>query len=172
MGSTPMQFPMPMIEDIELGVRLQIRTARTRLDPELHVTHLKRWTLRSVIETDIKNRAIPWTKLILETGEMPDDLNLRVKQRVAAALAPLVLVGLVAAPWLFGFGWLGAGVAALVPPVVSAVLHVDLIRWCARARGPWFALRFWLFHQVHLLYSAATYVLFVLRHRAAAGAQT
>src|SRR5260221_1315106 len=37
------QFPAPMIEDIELGVRLRPR-GRTALDPALHVTHLKHWT--------------------------------------------------------------------------------------------------------------------------------
>lgn len=159
------QFPMPMIEDIELGLRLR-KKGKTRLDPALHVTHLKKWTLRSVISTDIKNRAIPWTRLILATGEMPNDLNLRLSQRVAAALAPFALGGMAVAPPLLLTGILApVGAAALAPAAVSAVMHADMIGWCNQARGPSFAARFWAFHQVHLVYSAATYVLCNVEHR-------
>ena len=40
------RFPRPMIEDIELGLRLR-EHGETQLDPDFNVTHLKRWTLRS-----------------------------------------------------------------------------------------------------------------------------
>lgn len=158
------QFPMPMIEDIELGLRLRPK-GKTRLDPKLHVTHLKKWTFKSVVSTDIKNRAIPWTRLILATGQMPNDLNLRLSQRVAAALAPFVLGGLAVAPPLFLTGMFPLGAAALAPAAVSAVMHSEMIGWCNQVRGPSFAARFWLFHQVHLVYSAATFVWCQLEHR-------
>lgn len=163
-GFDAVQFPMPMIEDIELGLRLK-KMGKTRLDPDLHVTHLKKWTFRSVVSTDVKNRAIPWTRLILRTGQMPDDLNLRLSQRVAAALAPFVLGGLALAPALFLTGQVVPGAVALAPAAVSAVMHGEMIGWANRTRGPSFAARFWLFHQVHLVYSAATYVYCNLEHR-------
>ena len=40
-------------EDIELGYRLRRTGHRIRLCPDIQVTHLKKWTLGSVIYTDI-----------------------------------------------------------------------------------------------------------------------
>ena len=158
------RYPRPMIEDIELGLRLQ-KEGDTALDPTLHVTHLKMWTFRNVVETDIKCRARPWSELIMESGEMPNDLNLHWTQRVAAALAPLVLLGMVSAPVAALLGqWLLSGVL-LVPGAVSMVMHKDMIAFFAGAAGHSFAVRAWLFHQVHLIYSAATFALVAAKHR-------
>jgi GT2 family glycosyltransferase len=154
-GFDARQFPVPMVEDIELGLRLRPH-GRMRLDPTLQVTHLNRWTLPKVIRTDIFRRAVPWGRLILATGKLPNDLNLSTKQRVAAALAPLALLGLAGAPIA---ALLGAEilVGALVLPVVASfALHAPLVRFFHRAAGLRFALGGWLFHQVHLTYSAAT----------------
>ncbi|HLQ64708.1 MAG TPA: glycosyltransferase family 2 protein, partial [bacterium] len=49
-------------------------------------THLKRWTLGSIVRADIAQRALPWSRLILESGHAPDDLNLTTGQRVSAGL--------------------------------------------------------------------------------------
>jgi hypothetical protein len=157
------QFPMPMIEDIELGLRMR-PLGNTRLDPELHVTHLKRWTGKGVVMTDIFSRAVPWSKVILSSGELPNDLNLAWKQRVAAVFAPLSLLGLVAGPLalVFGLPWLGAASAGCV--VVSVGLHAGFIRFFARRHTLGFALLGWAFHQLHLTYSAATLAIMTLRH--------
>lgn len=158
------QFPRPSIEDIELGGRLRCR-GRTRLDPDLQVTHLKRWTLRSVVETDIVHRAIPWTRLILATGELPDDLNLRRSQRVASALAPLVLAALPLLPIALATRhWATAGLCAgLIGAALT--LNAAFLRAFAELRGARFALGAWLFHQLHLFYSGATFALLTLCHR-------
>ena len=160
------RFPMPMIEDIELGLRLK-KHGSTRLDRSLHVKHLKKWTLRSVIETDIRQRAMPWSKLILETGEMPNDLNLRWSQRISAALAPLVLGGVAVAPVLAVTGQWVAVPVALAPTAISLWIQRDMLAFFARARGPAFGAGAWLFHQVHLMYSAATYAYCLASHRLA-----
>lgn len=157
------QFPVPMVEDIELGLRMR-ELGNTRLDPDLNVTHLKRWTAGSVIATDIFKRAVPWSRIILERGDPPLDLNLRPAQRAAAALAPLALVALVALPvltWAAPF-WALAPAALLA---VSWALNADLVHFFWRQRGPAFAIGAWLFHQVHLIYSGVTFVLMWLRSR-------
>ncbi len=41
------------IEDIELGYRMTARGVRIVLDPGLQVKHLKRWTLGSLVTTDV-----------------------------------------------------------------------------------------------------------------------
>ncbi len=153
-------YPRPMIEDIELGMRMA-PLGRTCLDPALHVTHLKRWTLRSTVHTDVFCRAVPWSRLLRERGGMPNDLNLRTSQRVAALLAPLALLACVALPALLVLG----SVWALVPAALiaaSLALNADLVLSFLRRRGLGFALGGWLFHQVHLFYSAVTFVVVAL----------
>ena len=80
-GFDPKTYPRPSIEDIELGYRLRSRGYRILLDKELQVKHLKRWWLGGLLRTDIFCRAVPWSKLILESQEMVKDLNLQVSDK-------------------------------------------------------------------------------------------
>ncbi len=80
------RFPRPSIEDIELGYRLRRAGYRILLDKALQGSHLKRWTLCSTIQTDMLCRAIPWSRLILESGKLPNDLNLKLGQRLSVTL--------------------------------------------------------------------------------------
>ena len=164
-GFDAQRYPTPQIEDIELGMRLRRAGGRLRFDPELMVTHLKAWTLRTVVTTDVVQRALPWSELILEQGTLPDALNLRWTQRLAAALAAPALVALAAVPIaLAAHARIGAaGTAALVALglaviAASAAANGDLLTLWRRKRGVGFALAAWLFHQVHLLYSAAVFI--------------
>lgn len=148
------RFPNGM-EDMEVGLRLAER-GTTRLDPELQVTHLKRWTLRSVIEADIRRRAIPWARLIVERGHLPNDLNARTSQRLATVVAPLALAALVALPVAIGRGAWPMAALAVASLLASVALNAPLLRLFASRFGVGFALAGWLFHQLHLVYSAVT----------------
>ena len=150
------RYPRPEIEDIELAGRLR-PLGRLRLDPDLQVTHLKRWTLRSVVETDVLRRALPWARLLRETGELPDDLNLRRSQRLAAALAPLAILALPLGPWAAATGRLALAAACGAALAASLALSAGMIACFARSVGPSFAVRAWLFHQIHLVYSALAF---------------
>lgn len=163
-GFDPELFPMPMIEDIELGVRMQ-PLGRTCLDPTLHVTHLKRWSFWGVVTTDIFSRAVPWSRLILRTGKLPNDLNLAWKQRIAAALAPLSLLGLAVVPLALILGLPTVAAASAVPCVISAWMHLEMFRFFAQRRGALAAAGAVIFHQVHLTYSAVTMAVETLRHQ-------
>src|SRR5919109_199786 len=88
-GFDEKRFPRPSIEDIEPGYRLRHAGHRTLLDKALQGTHLKHWTLCSAIRTDILCRAVPWSRLILESKKAPDDLNLKSGQRLSVALVGL-----------------------------------------------------------------------------------
>ncbi|MDX2463006.1 MAG: glycosyltransferase family 2 protein [Porticoccus sp.] len=83
------------IEDVELGYRMRARGMRLRINPALQVKHLKRWTLISMLKTDLLHRGIPWTRLILTTHCLPDDFSLSTNQRLSGVLATqVVLFGL------------------------------------------------------------------------------
>jgi hypothetical protein len=170
-GFDAARYPTPQIEDIELGLRLERLGGRLRLDPALQVTHRKAWTLRTVVRTDVLQRAAPWSELILDGADLPRDLNLRPSQRAAAALAAPALAAVAALLAAVGVAVAGASgaraaaVAATAAAVIVASVAVnrDLLALLARKRGIWFAARAWLFHQVHLLYSAATFAVCWLR---------
>ena len=59
---------------------------------DLQVTHLKRWTPLSLLRTDIFARAVPWTRLIIRSRVLPNDLNVRTSSRASVALV-FVLAG-------------------------------------------------------------------------------
>lgn len=91
-------YGRPAIEDIELGYRLHASGRRILLDSDIQVKHLKRWTFWNLVKTDIFDRGIPWTELILRHHQLQNDLNLQLSQRVSIALVYLlVLVALAAA---------------------------------------------------------------------------
>ena len=91
-GFDEQRFPESSIEDIELGHRVISKGYRILLDKSLQVKHLKRWTFKSLLHSDIFYRALPWSKLILETGQITNDLNLRWSDRVSTALVGVLLV--------------------------------------------------------------------------------
>ncbi|MBZ5605973.1 MAG: hypothetical protein LAO79_27050, partial [Acidobacteriia bacterium] len=90
-------YGRPAIEDIELGYRLVQAGRKIRLDRELCVKHLKRWTFWGLVKTDILDRGIPWSELILRDRSMPNDLNLQLSQRVSIALVYILLAVALAA---------------------------------------------------------------------------
>ncbi len=77
-------FRRPSIEDVELGFRLYESGGHILLDRSIQVTHHKRWTLASMVETDLFARAIPWAATIGEHG-LPQDLNFRWSARIGAS---------------------------------------------------------------------------------------
>jgi hypothetical protein len=114
-GGFDPRFAVPSIEDIHLGMRLHAAGRMIRMLPSVRGTHLKHWTFRSVVIVDIVRRAIPWAELIADAGRLPDSLNLRRGERIAALLAAATSAALVLSllvPWLLAVslaalsGWL------------------------------------------------------------------
>src|SRR5215208_7946705 len=54
------------------------------LDPELQGTHLKGYTLRSMVQTDLRERSIPWLRLALEQRVSARALNAAPRHRASA----------------------------------------------------------------------------------------
>jgi glycosyltransferase involved in cell wall biosynthesis len=110
-------YARPAIEDIELGYRMRQAGRRIVLDRDLHARHLKKWTFWGLVKTDVVDRGIPWTELILRDQRMPNDLNLQISQRVSVGLVFVILA--YSAVHAFRFGG-----AALLP--LFAVLFILL----------------------------------------------
>jgi GT2 family glycosyltransferase len=140
------RFRRPSIEDIELGYRLRRTGYRILLDKALHGKHLKRWTLESVVRTDVVHRAIPWSRLIRDSGEAPDDLNVQSSQRASVALTGLGGLFLVLSPLRRELVLPAGACAAAV-----VVLNRDFYAFLRRLRGTRFAAAC---IPLHLLYFA------------------
>lgn len=144
------------LRDIELGMRMRRRGLRIRLAPEIQGTHLKRWTLRSMLRSDILDRAVPWTRMIVRSRRLPSDLNLAPSSRVAATLAWIGLSMLLAALWQpWALAW---ALAALVGVVA---LNRSLYAFMYGHGGAGFVLGAVGLHLLYLLYSSATFGLVV-----------
>jgi glycosyltransferase involved in cell wall biosynthesis len=113
-------YGRPAIEDIELGYRLMKSHRKIMLDNELLVKHLKHWSFWNLLKTDIMDRGIPWTELILRDKSMPNDLNLQLSQRVSVALV-FLLVGLAVGSAML------SGAYILIPFLF--LLFLMLARW-------------------------------------------
>ena len=96
-GFDDRRYPRPMLEDVELGLRLTDDGERILLMPEVCGTHLKTWGLRQMARTDVRDRGVPWTRLLLERRRAPAVLNLGWRHRLSAlslvVLAVLLVLG-------------------------------------------------------------------------------
>jgi GT2 family glycosyltransferase len=144
------------IEDIELGLRLHRAGRRLLLCPEIQATHRKRWSFWQVIHTDVFRRAIPWTKLLFNQSSLPNDLNLRVENRVSA-----IAVWLLALFLILGMTKPSLLAAALIPLAVLLTCNRGLYSLFLDGRGFFFSLGAIGLHWLHYLYTSATFVIVV-----------
>ncbi|PYP78204.1 MAG: glycosyl transferase [Gemmatimonadetes bacterium] len=82
------RFSRPQIEDVELGYRLSAHGYRILLQPEIQVTHLKRWTFHGMLMADFMDRGVPWARLLAEqrallgpAASKAKSLSLRAKEK-------------------------------------------------------------------------------------------
>jgi len=149
MGGFDIEFKAATIEDIELGYRLSSKGYKIQLNKNVMVTHLKKYNFVKLLRTDVMNRAIPWTKLMLETKTFRSDLNTTKINAVAMimvygmlVLIPLGLIVdikfLIPVPFMFG---------------VFALIHLVFYRWVLKNFGWKICLGVILMSPIYFLYS-------------------
>src|SRR5262249_15576024 len=83
------------LEDVDFGMRLSASGRRIVLDPDIQGTHLKRWTLWTMIRTDFVGRALPWVELLLRHRHTTNALNLGWRHRLSMLAAVVGTVAVV-----------------------------------------------------------------------------
>ena len=163
-------YTAPSIEDIALGLELARHGRRIRIDKRLTARHLKRWTVRSLLRADIFFRAVPWTRLILNSGSVPSDLNLNYASRVSSLLVGLLALAGLLLPFTLLHRLRGVQVPLLLAiaaiGMVLLILNREVYRFFLRKRGGWFAARAVLAHWAYYLYSGVTFFLMAAMHLA------
>jgi GT2 family glycosyltransferase len=152
-GGFPPHYRRPCIEDIELGQQLVRAGYRIVLRKDLQVRHLKRWTAWSVFNTDLRDRALPWSLLILRSGVWPRDLNVRREHIVSVALTMLALGSAIGAIW---FRPMLALLACCLAGIVVA--NARFYAFLRRSRGWVFTLAAVPWHVVHYLAAGLGFV--------------
>jgi len=151
-GFDQLRYTRPCIEDIELGYRMKRKGYKILLDKQLQAKHLKRWRLGSLLRADIFCRAIPWSKLILESKGMVNDLNLQTSDRLSAGLVGLslgVLPLTLFEPRLL--------LAVLLFVVFILILNHKLYRFFLNRRGLGFAVLALPLHFFYFFYSGVCF---------------
>lgn len=145
-------YPRPSIEDIELGYRLKRAGRSIRLAKDVQVKHHKAWRFWGLLKTDIFDRAIPWTQLILSDDNRINDLNVDRQSRHCVAASLLLAATLPLA--IFHLGFLApAGVAAAFLFIANRGFYGFL----ARLRGAGFALRAVPLHWLYYIYCGGAF---------------
>jgi glycosyltransferase involved in cell wall biosynthesis len=153
-------YDRPCIEDIDLGYRLRMKDLPIRLVKEIQVKHLKHWTLWKMIKTDIRDRALAWTELIVRSGYAPTDLNLNRASRASAMCVHLLLLFLLL-HYVDRHAWMGCAVLMAILVVLNRGLYVFFMR----RRGVWFTLKVLPLHWLYFLYSSQTFAFGMLWYR-------
>ena len=147
------RYQYPSIEDIELGHRMIKAGGRIRLLRDVQCTHLKVWRFWNLIHTEIFRRAIPWSRLIVTSGEgIPNDLNVGVAEQARAVLAGTLflailvsLAGYISPIWVLFLG------------LLVLLANREITAFFNRRGGFLFALCAIFFHQIYYLYSASAF---------------
>jgi GT2 family glycosyltransferase len=138
-GFDEAEYVNSSIEDIQLGYRMSSAGYRILLQPEIQGTHLKRWTLKGMITTDLLGRGIPWVRLLLSGKIRPAaTLNLRPLEQVCTVLVALGVFALLI--------WIGSGDVSALVVGIAAVLamlaaNAPLLAWFGRQRGEVFVIQ-------------------------------
>jgi GT2 family glycosyltransferase len=145
-------YRVPSIEDIELGYRIRHAGGRISVDPTLLGKHLKVWTPRSAIHTDIFRRALPWSRLMISREGVHNDLNTSHGEKAKAVLAGLLILSVLALPFAPGL-W----PATLALAVIVIAANWAFARFMYTNGGLGFAAATLAYHQIYYVYSAAAF---------------
>ena len=150
-GGFDEKYAIPSVEDIELGMRITANGGRIVRAPKLLCKHLKRWTVASMVITDIMHRARPWTHLVMNSRKLPASLTLDWRARLSG-LCSIVLAGCLAAAAFTPIAlWI-----ALSCGLALVQLNSDFYRLCLRKRGLGFAFSAAALHWLYFVYSSLT----------------
>ena len=145
------------LEDMDLGYRLHQSGHQIFLDKTIQLTHCKRYTLFSLVESDVVNRAVPWTRLMLDKGIDRNDLNTKTSNALSVPLAFLMLLAL---PFLFFFD----ETVYLFPLLLLPFLFLNryFYRFIYREKGFFFFIRAVVLNWFSYLYSGVGLLLGIL----------
>ncbi len=159
-GFNVQRYKRPSIEDIDLGYRIRQGGGTIYLAKHVQVKHHKAWSLKSLVKTDVFDRGIPWTRLLLQNkANFVNDLNLQVSNRISVVLTYSLLTLAIASLYQFELTFL-----AVFSAIWLLILNANVYRFFREKRGILFALKSIALHWLYYLYSGIALLLGTLLH--------
>ena len=121
-------------EDIEFGHALDKAGYRVRLLKHMQAEHLKPYSLRRLLRSDLLGRAIPWTRLLRSGRSRMGTLNTGRDGVLSVVMTAGIWACTLASPWFPLFVW---GAAAALAGLLGLNRHFLL--FLSRKRGLTFA---------------------------------
>ena len=154
-GFDTKRYPRPSIEDIELGYRLKQAGKQIYLAKNLQVKHHKAWKLGNLIKTDIFDRGIPWTKLLIENkSNVVNDLNLKISSRISVVSVYCLLFSLL----LAAFYQVILLFFSLIFAAILLYFNWNIYQFFYKKRGLLFALKVIPVHWLYYIYSGIAFI--------------
>ena len=154
------QENLRFMEDVDMGYRLHNAGHRILLCPAIQLTHNKRYSLASLIKSDLFQRAIPWTRIMLEREIYRNDLNTSSNNVASVVVVFLMLAALMVQPG----GITGLVAAESILLLTLVLLNRPFLSYIRKMRGVGFAVltvgMIWL----QYAYSGLGFLLGVLAH--------
>lgn len=143
-----------MMEDIELGYKLKANNHKIHLDKGLFVKHLKRYSFSYLLKSDLFDRAIPWTILILNNKQTANDLNLKTSHKLSALVVIFLIASILIAPVSIWF-------AFIIPVLLTGffLMNYEFYEFYLRKRGSIFTLQVIPFHILYYLYGTLGFII-------------
>jgi GT2 family glycosyltransferase len=158
-GGFDERYRRPCVEDIDLGYRLRAANHAIRLHKTLQVKHLKSWSFFSLLNSDIRDRALPWTELITRHHIFRNDLNLRYSDRLSVLTVFALLPTSALAAWLPALIIVPASLLLLL-----LIFNAPLYRFFIARRGFVFALAVIPLHWLSFAYGGLAFAAGVVRY--------
>ena len=147
------RYPRPSIEDIDLGYRIR-QAGGQIIQAQVQVKHHKAWALNCLITTDVLDRGIPWTKLLLSNkSSFVNALDLQISSRISVAASYVFVILILASFYKPEISFL-----ALFTATLLLWLNMKIYRFFYRKRGFVFSIRAIFMHWLYYLYSGLAFI--------------
>ncbi|MDY6853883.1 MAG: glycosyltransferase family 2 protein [Thermodesulfobacteriota bacterium] len=143
-----------MMEDVEFGYRLKAKDFKIRLNKQLFVRHLKRYSFLSLLKSDLFDRAVPWTILMLDNRKYTNDLNLKPNHKLSAFVLMLLIMSIFL---IIKSVWFGLAIPVL--SVLFFLMNYDFYRFYLKKRGMVFTLKVVPLHFLYYIYSSLGFLI-------------
>ncbi len=153
-GGFDESYRKAMIEDIELGYRLTRAGHKILLAKDVLVTHNKRYDFLGLVKSDVFNRAIPWTALMLKERIMRSDLNTTKGNAIGLVSAYLIVSSLILSLFNPIFLW-----PALLFAILLVFSNKHFYAYAYNFKGAGFMLQTIAMNFVFYLYSGVGFAL-------------
>lgn len=140
------------IEDIDLGYRLSSKNYKIKINKNAFAVHLKQYSFAKLIRSDLFERAVPWTHIILKNKKLPNSSNTSAKYKISVLMTLLFFI--LNLNNILNFSYLNTFLA-LLPLLIISLLNRKFLKLTSHTYGIIFTIKSIVLLLIHFLCCAA-----------------